>query len=339
MNIITRRIFITALSLTFLLLLLYIMNRTGSSPPPKRTVIPPENQQQQPQFKERSKPIEHDFLLRPHEGEFSHVPAFWLFPNGETRGLVALFHGCTHGGESWFLLPEHVAVTESLIKNSFAVVAFSSYDRVGSKCWDVDYDPTLIDTALTQFIGKYESKFPISKIYGLGASSGGNFVSMLPNLFHFFRAIAVYISPGSFEHLSDNFPATMFIYMPRDKRFGSERNVQDSVRYLKGHGIETDVVECKEQPLTITTFKERMSLNVEDSRRVHEIFREERLLNEDGTLRMDPKQGGWESKLFAAFPFLKAKRRAVTEVLAALYAEHEMTRDHSDRVVQWFLDH
>ena len=118
--------------------------------------------------------------------------------NSDVRGLLVLFHGCSHSGFSWFSLPEGRRVIKHSLYAGLAVVAFSSQDR-SSKCWDNGWPPTegkdvvAVVRALDEFVGRFHLQNML--LYALGASSGGSFVTLIDRVVQF-RAAAVYISPG-----------------------------------------------------------------------------------------------------------------------------------------------
>lgn len=59
--------------------------------------------------------------------------------NSRLKGIVLLFHGCSHFGDQWNLAPEERQVVVQLHKAGFAVVAFTStaatQEPDGDRCW------------------------------------------------------------------------------------------------------------------------------------------------------------------------------------------------------------
>lgn len=66
-------------------------------------------------------------------------------PEGKPKGVLFVAHGCSHQGSDFWLpsprcrhclgLPEELRVTEMALRRGYAVVAVSSYNRDGDKCW------------------------------------------------------------------------------------------------------------------------------------------------------------------------------------------------------------
>ena len=131
----------------------------------------------------------------------------------EERGLVLLFHGCSHSAASWFTLPEDRLNCRVLRSHNYSLLAFSSQDRRRRRCWDdawpiddrrnnVDVESVL--ATLRVWIGRAAHANHTStrspRIFAFGASSGGTFVTILARAIKLQAAI-VMISPGNEEAL------------------------------------------------------------------------------------------------------------------------------------------
>ena len=137
------------------------------------------------------------------------VQTFWKnIPN--PKGILFLFHGCSHDGHNWFQLPEEVRMVRAAVRRGLIPVAFSSQNRSPqSKCWDHTYPTTmpdivggnrdlgLVGNAIQTMVSRENwSELPLNL---LGVSSGGMIVSMIPlqlEQYFTFHSLAVYISPG-----------------------------------------------------------------------------------------------------------------------------------------------
>jgi hypothetical protein len=74
----------------------------------------------------------------------------WQKPPGAAKGLLFLAHGCNHGAIDFWPqaaacaqcigLPEEVRITKETLQAGWAVVAMSSTDRAGSRCWNIESD-------------------------------------------------------------------------------------------------------------------------------------------------------------------------------------------------------
>ena len=177
------------------------------------------------------------------------------------------------------------------VAQGFAVIAFSSFDRTGARCWSVDSkcltllfritlshfsqgqrscasnDLSRINAALHHVLTS--NLWGALPLFALGASSGGSFVSAFANRFQLSGA-AVYISPGiekevaaahgptfsnkDLSNASIVFPPTVFVFMPRDTRWASEENIAASQLLLGHKGVETEVFRVQPTgigPLTL----------------------------------------------------------------------------------------
>jgi hypothetical protein len=55
--------------------------------------------------------------LTPHRHTLRDVEAFWMAPSGsDVRGVLLLFHGCTHRGVDWFQLPEDSRIVRAALR-------------------------------------------------------------------------------------------------------------------------------------------------------------------------------------------------------------------------------
>ena len=85
--------------------------------------------------------------------------AVWQKPSITAKGLLFLAHGCNHGAIDFWPqsprcaqcigLPEEVRITKEALQAGWAVVAMSSSDRIGSRCWNFDIDGPAVAGALS----------------------------------------------------------------------------------------------------------------------------------------------------------------------------------------------
>ena len=82
--------------------------------------------------------------------EILGTEAVWQTPPGTAKGLLFLAHGCNHGAIDFWPqsaactqcigLPEEVRITKETLRAGWAVIAISSADRDGSRCWSIESD-------------------------------------------------------------------------------------------------------------------------------------------------------------------------------------------------------
>jgi hypothetical protein len=293
--------------------------------------------------------------------------------------------------------------------------------------------------------------WPKTKLYGIGASSGGDFVSLLSQHVPFY-GLSVMIAPGSkkaWAHISDLVstgqygtpsmmtlnddhpdegqqlqpqpqqpwsPRIAFVYMPRDERYGSIVNIEQSVlelqqvRHHRGDHLETatttkekedistssipvKIFACHPIPVTTQTLTKRMGVkdstdvNVQSGNSAYLTIDEATLLVEklastsslnaidDATnlLTKDPRRiwSDIETIIYEVYtsrqPQQKRQKQqsadngltrtddqehqanqqnqkglsllveSIREILNVCYGQHEMTSQHIDDVVEFWL--
>eukprot|EP01105_Mastigella_eilhardi_P000431 TRINITY_DN10539_c0_g3_i2.p1 TRINITY_DN10539_c0_g3~~TRINITY_DN10539_c0_g3_i2.p1 ORF type:complete len:269 (+),score=47.97 TRINITY_DN10539_c0_g3_i2:78-884(+) len=179
----------------------------------------------------------HDVLLA--------VPA-----SGHVKGLLLLFHGCGHSGADWFSLPEDNAMVRIATNRGLAVAAFTSTDRQFG-CWEVEEDGPRVKKAV---IAVLHALHPFrGDAWALGASSGGMFVSALPNYVPI-AGVAVAIAPGYVEVLRATKTPAAFIYMSGDTTWASDEAITAAVSSLVNDGVPAIAFRCDPKPLHAAYF-------------------------------------------------------------------------------------
>ncbi|KAK3273595.1 hypothetical protein CYMTET_18173 [Cymbomonas tetramitiformis] len=161
----------------------------------------------------------------------------WEKPSdGVPQGILFLAHGCSHGAiDFWdrsefcpkcIGLPEEKRIVKAALRERYIVIAISSSDRYGSRCWQTAVDDTNQDAqAVARVLSTLQQRenWQHLPVHALGASSGGAFVSVLP---HKVKLASVVVQimmaiPDAIETpLPDGseYPPTLFIHMERDVR-------------------------------------------------------------------------------------------------------------------------
>jgi hypothetical protein len=326
------------------------------------------------------------------ESEENEVEYFYQFPNYSTKnvvvvGTVLLFHGCNHDGIDWFELPEEKRIVKYLLQKGFVVISVSSYDRTESKCWDTyddggggssgggSIDVDRIVATMPILFKEMEQTHNVTStelpLYGIGASSGGDFVSVLQNHLNF-RGITVMISPGSqrawmaLKEADDDGdrPSTSpppiriaFVYMPNDTRWASEQQITYNVReYLSNIPVQT--YRCGPIPVTTNLLVERIEgLSTESANIVirgllrlniirmvsEEPNKSDGKNDDDGAVLVEDPRRVWNQIEQVLVNDVHAEPsllmiESIREVLNVAYAYHELTSEHVDKVVQFWLN-
>jgi hypothetical protein len=271
-------------------------------------------------------------------------------PQSLPIGIVLLFHGCNHDGIHWFTLPEERAILKFLLSHGYAVISFSSQDREGSRCWDGSFpavansDAVRVSQAFPRVIekalGEEGKKLPL---YGVGASSGGIFVTILHQLIPF-KGIEIIISLGNIKALkwaqeqSQIKPRIPFVYMPKDTRFAGLSQISQQVQRLKGLPVKT--FACKPKPVSAAWLSRSIdSLSLQQANEVVEKLIKMSIIDkETGMFLKNPGQAwSWiASEVLEGFD--KITIECFEEAFQLAYGEHELTREHIEEVWSFFTD-
>jgi hypothetical protein len=279
---------------------------------------------------------------------------FQIPPNQSPVGIVLLFHGCEHDGIHWFTLPEERAIVKFLLSQGFAVISFSSQDREGSKCWDGSFpasqnaDAVRISQVFPRVLEKVlgSGKGKQLPIYGIGASSGGVFVTILHQLIPF-KGLELIVSPGNAKALtwaaqedqSQIKPRIAFVYMPKDTHFAGHRQVSQQVQRLEKLSVK--IFACEPKPVSAAWLSGSMeSLSLQQANEIVKHLIEMSIIDRGtGMLLKNPGQA-WSSITNEALEgFDDMTIDSLKEVFNVAYGRHEMTREHIEEVWSFFTDH
>ena len=182
--------------------------------------------------------------------------------NNNNKGILVFFHGCNHGGQDFFMLPEDRLVARAALDRGLAVLSITSADR-RSGCWSKTRDLKDLSTVFDTWIQQVNLSPELPRI-GMGASSGGAFLFSAYKVLKF-NAMASYIMWKSFAPEDRNaaststtttaaatttitLPATAFVYMPRDER--AHAIIPKLARELTQIGVSNRVWSVQPHPLT-----------------------------------------------------------------------------------------
>lgn len=281
------------------------------------------------------------------------------------KAVLLLFHGCQHSCTDWWPaseactackgLPEEMRITEAALAEGHAVVALSSQDRTGNRCWDTGWPPeNSADipkvTWAVQALVKQQG-WSTLPMFALGGSSGGALVMLLALRMQFqavccqIMAVPAALLQTKPEDESGNtwkYPATAVVYMARDQRTAA--GVAEMTNALAEQGVAVLKMEVQPQPLTPFFFSSR-SRDISDSvsTAIYSTFQRAGLLDESGFLQDDPRQTSkqWQQLLKQHVPAAKkmnlnVDESTVHEELNLAWAGHELISDNISSVFQFF---
>jgi len=269
-------------------------------------------------------------------------------PEGrKVKGLVFLAHGCSHSGTDWWDksdrcrkcigLPEEKRIVARLIEEDYVPVAVSSQDRLETRCWhEADITP------LWKAIKIVREKLNLSTepLFAFGASSGGTFVSRLGiDPASGFTATAPQLLIESHPKKAHNKASPIFFtYMAS---YGTRSMYERLVEDYKKNGYNIRAQFIPPLPVIPTFFSDRIeAISPKTSRLMVAALREADLLDESGMLRENPRGSAWRTTLqkFAGTDSLVADESPISEVLNVAYAQHEMSSDFVDDMIDFFKE-
>ena len=286
------------------------------------------------------------------------------------RAVLLLAHGCSHGAVDFWPrdrercprckgLPEEIRIVRAALVRDFFVVALSSADRKGSRCWDLADSPygdfaRARDVMRGLYITHALHGLPL---FVLGASSGGAFALSLPYAWdHDTAALPIaglvcqiMAAPPAFFRRplmgGKPYPPVQFEHMPRDER--TARLITHAVDTLQHLGVRHRVVEVLPRPIGSSYFSRYIDgVSDAQSNTLRDALVAAGLLAEsDSLLTQDPRGGRWRIALRAHEPAthvvyalgdsLEPDESAISEELNVAWAMHEITSQNIDSTLDW----
>lgn len=235
------------------------------------------------------------------------------------RGIILLFHGCQHSGEDWFTLPEERIIVDLALQHHFAVLAFTSLDRI-SGCWSHE-DLLKVQQIWNERASMFTNDI---QVFGIGASSGGTF---LFNQLSYIPFQAVYIQIAWIPPLNEiALPNQMdFLYMS-NREHDLYREFQ-----LKHHNSTTTVKLHQANPCAITV--ERLTS------RIPELGNSIKRIINDLQLHQVIDRNGFPltSNLHQAIIIAPSLRPALQQQVNVCLAKHELTSEHFLEILQTWI--
>ncbi|RDX60582.1 hypothetical protein CR513_61261, partial [Mucuna pruriens] len=255
----------------------------------------------------------------------------WQVPESP-QGVLFLAHGCNGRAINFWDkspqcpdcigLPEERLLVLHALAQGFAVITISSAQR----CWTFGEEVLVVKDIIEWWIDR--RKLGNLPLVALGASSGGYFVSVLATSVKF-SSIVLMIAEGMFEEMDvkGDYPPTLFVHMPKDLR--RQQKIDEYVEVLKDKGIDVDVVECMEFPLSANTLADRIpGLDQAVSSKLFEFFREKGFVDQNGYMKKDGRKIKWTKALEEKKTLLLDNHLVphIQEELNLAFAYHEMTK-------------
>jgi len=188
----------------------------------------------------------------------SGVELFYMLPSTPSvAGVLIFFHGCNHGGQEFFYLPEDRIVAMAALNRGLVVVSPTSVDR-SSGCWS-DKDVIRISNAIPAFLSEVAVSLHLPRM-GMGASSGGAFLFKVFKELEFKSMVSYVMGRGHEQSdLNDSeitIPATAYVHMPRDERTAAK--VATHMAALDEAGIPCQEFKVQPHPFTLESCDQRL---------------------------------------------------------------------------------
>mmetsp|Transcript_38106 Transcript_38106/g.38792 ORF Transcript_38106/g.38792 Transcript_38106/m.38792 type:complete len:355 (+) Transcript_38106:77-1141(+) len=278
------------------------------------------------------------------------IDVIWQTSTSEPVGVIFLAHGCAHSATDWFPqsiscptcigLPVEMTIVSEVLKRGYVAVASSSIDRM-KKCWtnnDVQHVASVLEHIYSTLkLDKY--KVPL---YGLGASSGGYFVSMFSNQASQFgfKVSAICMQISALFTPDPTTPPVIFVHMAKDRLLAI--HINDLVDKLVKLGVPAEQYPCRPKVITDTYFYDHYhALSLSESLSlVHQLKDVGMISKSSGLLSVDPLLRDWVPHAEKALPGhtdpLINDISPVFELMKLAWAEHEITSDFLTETFDFF---
>jgi hypothetical protein len=278
-------------------------------------------------------PFSYDHFIVPN----GFAPIHLRLPSSELRGVVYLFHGCSHVGQDFFRLLEERAIVANLTARGFAAVAFTAADKV-SRCW-MEEDMAPVRSSIKKL--DFNRQLPT---FAFGASSGGSFVTTLSA--GLIDGVIVEVSPGDPSTAEELVVPVAFIYMPKDMEWASQSAIEGVREKLAQREVKSVAFEVKPFRMNRWIFHQKLPefFNVEESKDVFEKLIGHMLIERDGRLRDDPRQTGIAEQTMQiigrrAWKWKQLLEDNLVELYNVAWASHELTREKVPDALDFLLEH
>lgn len=289
------------------------------------------------------------------------VEAIWEGPastnkNGELeatkpKGALLALHGCHHSAKDFFAnntkctecrgLAQEMVITRTALNKGYVVIAISSFGT----CWSKDIDAPRVKAVLDVFFN--DTALSHLPLYAFGASSGGSFVGMLPQLElkQKLSGLIIQIAPGpTVESKAElaSYPPTVFSHMPRDER--TAKFVASSLQEFRKAGVR--VVESRLEPRAIEDgffYQDSFGkISEDESAALRATLRSFNLLDRSNKLTEDPRNFDDDhvemlKRHAPEWDSLLTDKSDIRELLNVAYAMHELSAEHFAHDLAWLI--
>lgn len=272
----------------------------------------------------------------------------WVSLGGSSpSGVAALFHGCTHAGDHWFVLPEEVRFLQALLASGYAILSYTTPEPGDNYCWPMDGATV---TTMAAAHRELTARLGLASLpsLGVGGSSGGNFVSLLSEKVAF-NALAIWVSPTAYARPRDaggvrlpaSFPPVVFSFMHKDTRWASEANCRRVCDALSARAVPCEAHGSRPRALTAELVADAMvapGVPPAGARALVAALAERGLLGPAGGLLVDPRAFPWRDVAATALSAHVSLQDAglfmgLEELLNVCWAQHEFTHEHVGAVL------
>ncbi|XP_022947012.1 uncharacterized protein LOC111451016 [Cucurbita moschata] len=232
-------------------------------------------------------------------------------------------------------LPEERLIVLHALSRHFAVLTISS----SQKCWTLGKELAIVKGIIFWWVKK--NKLKKLPLVGLGASSGGYFLSVLATKLKF-NSITLMIAEGLYEQMevTERYPPTLFVHMPKDQF--RQQKINENMEFLKSKGVDVAEIECLEFSLSPHFLADRIpGLNQSVSGKLFELFQAKGFIDGNGKMLKDGRETRWKEALKGSEINLtdNSLTHHIQEELNLAFAYHEMTSLESDKIFTWFESH
>ncbi|KAF0933962.1 hypothetical protein E2562_021025 [Oryza meyeriana var. granulata] len=276
----------------------------------------------------------------------------WQLPPTPPRAAVFVAPGCTIRATDFFDassgcprctgLPEERRFTREALRRGYAVLAVSSR----AECWSLDTrdgsELAAVESIIEWWVREKHPQLAGLPLVGIGASSGGYFLSALATRVRF-SSVAIMIAEGMFaamEEIPARYPPALFVHMPKDDE--RAREVAANMGKLKGNRVSVREIRCGEFAVSAQFLAARipgLTRAVADG--LVDVLRRKGFVDEKGFLKKDGRSTPWKKAAEEAKILPEGFRleRHVTEELNVAYAYHEFTSLKNGEIFEWFESH